>query len=90
MSFIILPQALRIVIPANVGQFISLFKDTSLVVIAALLDLLGIGRSVLAQSEFLGLQTEVLLFVAAVYWIFTFSMSHVSKRLEQTIGGGNR
>ncbi len=90
MSFIILPQALRIVIPANVGQFISLFKDTSLVVIAALLDLLGIGRSVLAQSEFLGLQTEVLLFVAAVYWICTFSMSYISKRLEQTIGGGNR
>lgn len=90
MSFIILPQALRIVIPANVGQFISLFKDTSLVVIAALLDLLGIGRSVLAQSEFLGLQTEVLLFVAVVYWIFAVSMSHVSKRLERTIGGGNR
>lgn len=90
MGFIILPQALRTVIPANVGQFISLFKDTSLVVIAGLLDLLGIARSVLAQSEFLGLQAEVLLFVAAVYWIFTYSMTHVSKRLEQVLGVGQR
>lgn len=88
MSFIILPQALKTVIPANVGQFISLFKDTSLVVIAGLLDLLGIARSVLAQSAFLGLQAEVLLFVAAVYWIFTYSMTHVSKRLEEVLGVG--
>jgi general L-amino acid transport system permease protein len=82
MSMIVLPQALRIVIPANVGQFISLFKDTSLVAVAGLFDLLGIARSVLAQSEFLGRQTEVLLFVAAVYWVFAYSLSHVSRRME--------
>jgi general L-amino acid transport system permease protein len=81
-GLIVLPQALRIVIPANVGQFISLFKDTSLVAVAGLFDLLGIARSVLAQSEFLGRQSEVLLFVAAVYWVFAYSLTHVSKRLE--------
>lgn len=90
MSLIILPQALRTVIPANVGQFISLFKDTSLVVIAGLLDLLGIARSVVAQSEFLGLYAETLLFVAVVYWIFAFSMTHISKRLENVLGVGKR
>lgn len=90
MSLIILPQALRTVIPANVGQFISLFKDTSLVVIAGLLDLLGIARSVVAQSEFLGLYAETLLFVAVVYWIFAFSMTHISKRLEDVLGVGKR
>jgi general L-amino acid transport system permease protein len=87
MGMIVLPQALRVVIPANVGQFISLFKDTSLVAIAGLLDLLGIARSVLAQSEFLGRQAEVLLFVAAVYWVFAYTLSAVSRRLEATGAG---
>ena len=83
MGMIVLPQALRIVLPANVGQFISLFKDTSLVAVAGLLDLLGIARSVLAQSEFLGRQSEVLLFVAALYWVFAYALTHVSRRLER-------
>jgi general L-amino acid transport system permease protein len=73
-----------------VGQFISLFKDTSLVVIAGLLDLLGIARSVVAQSEFLGLYAETLLFVALVYWVFAYSMTHISKRLEDVLGVGKR
>lgn len=90
MSLIVLPQALRSVIPANVGQFVSLFKDTSLVAIASLFDLLGIARSVLAQGDFLGRQTEVFLFVAFIYWIFAFSMVHVSKRLEEALGVGKR
>jgi len=90
MGMIVLPQALRIVIPANVGQFISLFKDTSLVAVAGLLDLLGIARSVLAQSEFLGRQSEVLLFVALVYWVFAYSLTYVSRRLEEALGVGQR
>lgn len=90
MGFIVLPQALRIVIPANVGQFISLFKDTSLVAIVGLLDLLGIGRAVLAQSDFLGRHAEVLLFVAVVYWVFAYSLTYVSRRLEDALGVGRR
>lgn len=90
MVFIVLPQALRAVIPANVGQFISLFKDTSLVFVAALLDLFNMGRSILANPQWLGFDREVLLFVAFVYWIFTYFMSHLSRRLEKLLGVGER
>lgn len=87
---IVLPQALRMVIPASVGQFISLFKDTTLVLIVGLLDLLSVGRSVLAQPEFMGLQTEVYLFVAAVFFVFSYAMSYASYRLETALGVGKR
>ena len=90
-TLIVLPQALRNVIPAIVGQFISLFKDTSLVVIVGLLDLVGIGKAVvLGNVEYINQQAEVYLFIAAVYWVFTFSMSHVSQILEQSLGVGDR
>jgi general L-amino acid transport system permease protein len=88
--FIVLPQALRMVIPATVGLFISLFKDTTLATIVALLELLGVGRSVLAQPEFLGLQTEVYVFVAAIFFIFSYAMSYASYRLEEALGVGKR
>jgi general L-amino acid transport system permease protein len=88
--FIVLPQALRAVIPANVGQFISLFKDTSLVFVAALLDLFNMGRSILANPHWLGSDREVLLFVAFVYWVFTYTMAHLSRRLEKILGVGER
>ncbi|MBI5300584.1 MAG: amino acid ABC transporter permease [Chloroflexi bacterium] len=88
--FIVLPQALRMVIPAIVGLFISLFKDTTLVLIVGLLDLLGVGRSVLAQPQFLGLQTEVYMFVAAVFFLFSYAMSFASYRLEEALGVGKR
>ncbi len=86
--FIVLPQALRAVIPAIVGQFISLFKDTSLVFILGLLDLLGVGRSVLGNEDWIGLQAEVFLFVALIYFIFTYAMSHVSQKIEADLGVG--
>jgi general L-amino acid transport system permease protein len=88
---IILPQAIRLVIPAIVGQFISLFKDTTLVVIVGLLDILGIGKSVLSTNpEWLDAQKEVYLFIALVFWVFTFSMSRSSRRLEKELGVGER
>lgn len=87
---IVLPQALRIVIPANVGQFISLFKDTSLVAIMGLLELLGIGKAVLANPDYMGLHREVYLFVAVVYGIFSYAMSYASRRLEIALGVGER
>ena len=85
---IILPQALRAVIPILVGQFIALFKDTSLVVIVGLLDLMGIARTVLAQPDFLGLQAEVYTFVAFIYGIFCYLMSAFSQRLEAKLHTG--
>ncbi|MCS6937139.1 MAG: amino acid ABC transporter permease [Candidatus Bipolaricaulota bacterium] len=88
--FIVLPQALRAVIPANVGQFISLFKDTSLVFVAALLDLFNIGRSILANPTWLAHDSEMLLFIASVYFVFAYFMSRLSQRLERLLGVGER
>jgi general L-amino acid transport system permease protein len=88
--FVVLPQALRAVIPANVGAFISLLKDTTLVVIVGLLDLLGIGRAVLAQSEWVGTSYEVYGFVAVVFFVLCYTMSKASYRLEAALGVGTR
>ena len=88
MLLIILPQALKIVIPVLVGQFIALFKDTSLVVIVGLLELMGIAKAVLAQPDFLGLQAEVYLFVALIYAVFCYVMSDLSQRLEKRLNTG--
>ncbi len=88
MLLIILPQALRSVIPAIVGQFISLFKDTSLVTIIGLLDLLSIAKTVIANPDWLGLQAEVYLFAAAIYFVFSYSMSYISQKIEGALGVG--
>ncbi|HEY48385.1 MAG: amino acid ABC transporter permease [Anaerolineae bacterium SM23_ 63] len=90
MVLIVLPQALRAVIPAIVGQFISLFKDTTLVVIVGLLDVLGIAKAVTGQREFIGLHKEVYAFAAVLFFICCFTMSTASRRLEQTLGVGER
>jgi len=87
---IVLPQALRAVIPALVGQFISLFKDTSLVAIVGLTDLLAIAQVSTQQGEFRGqgLIAETLLFASVVYWVGSYTMSRESQRLEQRLGVG--
>ncbi len=91
MLFIVLPQALRAIIPAIVGQFISLFKDTSVVVTVGLLDVLGIGKSiVLGNVEWVGSQSEVYIFIALLFWVFTYSMSYASRKLETALGVGER
>jgi general L-amino acid transport system permease protein len=88
--FVVLPQALRVVIPPIVSLFIGLFKDTTLVAIVGLLDLLAVSKSVLAQPEFLGLQKEVYVFIAGVFFIFCYVMSYASYRLEAALGVGKR
>jgi len=87
---IILPQALRIAIPMLVGQFIGLMKDTSLVAIVGLFDLLGIAKTVLAQPEFIGLQREVYAFISIFYWIISYGMSYLSQKIETAVGLGER
>jgi general L-amino acid transport system permease protein len=85
--FIVLPQALRAVLPAIVGQFISLFKDTTLVVIIGINDFLGIGRSIInSDPEFVQMRTEVYIFMAVVYWVFSYLMSLASRRIESAMG----
>jgi len=88
--FIVLPQALRLVIPALLNSFISLFKDTSLVAIVGLFDLLRIGRSVLAQSDWLGTHREVFAFAFLVYWGINMALTYGGRRLEQALGVGKR
>ena len=91
MLLIILPQALRAVIPAIVGQFIALFMDTTLAIIVGLVELLAIGKSILNSNvEWLLLDSEVYIFIAAVFWVFTYSMSYASRRLETALGVGER
>jgi general L-amino acid transport system permease protein len=89
-TFIILPQALRAVIPAMVGLFIGIFKDTSLVAIVGLTDLLGMAKNISANPEFLGTKMELFIFVALVFLIFCNMMSYASRRLEVALGVGKR
>lgn len=90
--FVVLPQALSAVIPALVGQFISLFKDTSLVAIVGLLELLGVAQVITQQPEFRGqgLLMETLLFAALIFWVGSYTMSGESQRLEKRLGVGER
>lgn len=88
--FIVLPQALRAVIPAIVGQFIGLFKDTSLLALFGILELTGISRSILANPLYIGRYGEIYVFIGIIYWLFCYSMSLASRKLEQTLGVGHR
>lgn len=89
--FVVLPQALRVSIPPLVGQLIATFKETSLLAVIGVFDLLRIANNVIpAQTQFLGVKREGLLFVCLVYWIFSYSMSKHSQRLERKLGVGER
>nr|MDT0251486.1 amino acid ABC transporter permease [Endozoicomonas sp.] len=85
MIMIILPQAMRLVIPGIVNTFIALFKDTSLVLVIGLFDLLAIIQAGLNDPAWLGNSVEGYLFAAFVFWIFCFGMSKYSQRLEQQL-----
>ncbi len=89
--FIVLPQSLRVSIPPLVGQLIATFKETSLLAVIGVFDLLRMANNVIpAQTQFLGVKREGLLFVCLVYWIFASSMSKHSQRLEKRLGVGER
>jgi general L-amino acid transport system permease protein len=88
---IVLPLALRAVIPAMVGQFIALFKDTSLLSIISVADLLFVRSLVHAQADFRGFGiAETLVFVMLGFWAVSFTMSRESQRLERRLGIGER
>jgi general L-amino acid transport system permease protein len=89
MSLIILPQALKLVIPGIVNTFISLFKDTTLVLIIGLFDLLAMIQSALTDPNWLGYAVEGFAFAALVYWIFCFGMSRYSMALERKLHTGH-
>jgi general L-amino acid transport system permease protein len=89
-ALIILPQALRAVIPALFNSFISLFKDTSLAAIIGLFEIVRIARSILAQTEWLGTHREVFLFAFVIYWLFNLAFTYGSSRVEEALGVGRR
>jgi general L-amino acid transport system permease protein len=92
-AYVVLPQALRNVIPAQIGQLISLFKDTSLAGLAmALFELLTVADAITAQEAFQGqgLSGETITFAALMFWVVAFTMSRESQRLERRLGVGIR
>jgi general L-amino acid transport system permease protein len=89
-GFIILPQALRIVIPPLVNTFIGFFKDTSLVLIIGLFDLLYMGKIALTDPPWQSFSTEVYLMLAVIYMAFCFAMSKYSRGLERELSRSHR
>jgi general L-amino acid transport system permease protein len=89
LAFIVLPQALKTAIPAIVGQFISLFQDTTLLATLGLLELLGISQSILANPNYIGRYAEVYLFIGVIYWFFCYAMSLGSRRIERQLSTGH-
>lgn len=90
MAFIILPQALRISIPGIVNTSIGLYKDTTLVSLVGLFDLLGMARAINADAKWMGLEIELYAFIAILFFISCFAMSRYSLWLEQRLARGER
>ncbi len=90
MGLVILPQALKLVIPGIVNTFIALFKDTSLVIIIGLFDLLNSIKQATTDPAWLGMATEGYVFAALVFWIFCFGMSRYSQHLERKLDTGHK
>jgi general L-amino acid transport system permease protein len=89
MRLIVLPQALKIVIPPLVGLFIALFKDTSLVVIIGIFDLTQAAKAALTDQAWRGFSVEVYIFISAIYFVFCYSMSKYSQSLEKRLATGH-
>ena len=85
MRLIILPQALKIVIPPSVSILISAFKDTSLVVIIGLYDLLKTTQTTLSEPKWMGFSAEAYIFIAVIYFLCCFFMSNYSRKLEREL-----
>ena len=83
MGLIIIPQTLRLVIPGLANNFLSLLKDTTLVAVIGLLDLLGVAKASMADTDWLGFTKEAYVFAAVVFWIFCFAISRYSVHLEK-------
>ncbi|EAB6717718.1 amino acid ABC transporter permease [Salmonella enterica subsp. enterica] len=92
MGLIVMPQALKLVIPGIVNTFIGMFKDTSLVVIISMFDLLGVVKQSFQQADWATPQTAKtgLIFAALVFWIFCFGMSRYSQYMERRLDRSHR
>lgn len=90
MGLIILPQALKLVIPGIVNTFISLFKDTTLVLIIGLFDILGTVQSTVTDPAWQNVAVEGYVFVAFCFWVFCFGISRYSQNLERKLDTGHK
>jgi general L-amino acid transport system permease protein len=90
MCKIILPQALKVVIPPLVSIFIALFKDTSLVVIIGIFDLTLAAKAALSDAAWRGFGVEAYIFISLIYFVFCFSMSKYSQALERRLAAGHQ
>ena len=84
LQLVILPQALRIAIPALTNQAIGLLQNTSLMALLGLVELLGIGRSLLANPAFIGRHLEVYVWIGALYWLFCTAMALLARKIERS------
>ena len=89
-GMIVLPQALRLVIPPMVNTFIGMFKDTSLVTIIGLFDLLNSARSSVSDPQWRGFGVEAYLFVSFIYLAYCFAMSKYSQKIEADLSSAER
>jgi general L-amino acid transport system permease protein len=89
MGLVVLPQALKIVIPGIVNNFIGLFKDTTLVLIIGLFDFLGMAQAASSSAHWIGFAIEGYVFTGFGFWIFCFGMSRYSQRLERRLHTGH-
>jgi general L-amino acid transport system permease protein len=89
-SFIVLPQAIRIALPAMTNEFIALVKNTTLVLIVSILDLLGIAQAALADPNWVGMNKEAYAFAGLLYWLGCFSLSRVGLAMERSRAKGER
>ena len=85
-----LPQAIRIALPAMTNEFISLVKNTTLVLIVSILDLLGIAQAALADPNWVGMNKEAYAFAGVIYWLGCFGLSRVGLMLERGRAKGER
>ena len=89
-GLIVLPQAIRIALPAMTNEFIALVKNTTLVLIVSILDLLGIAQAALADPSWVGMNKEAYAFAGVIYWLGCFSLSRVGLMLERGSAKGER
>jgi general L-amino acid transport system permease protein len=90
MALVVLPQALRVAIPGLVNEFISLFKNTTLVLIVSLFDLLGMVEPSIADPKWVDRRLEGYVFAGLIFWLICFGLSRYSVRLERRLAAAQR
>ena len=81
-----LPQAIRITLPAIVSQMIAMLKDTSLVYFFGITDAFKVAQDIPNQRDFIGQDFDALIFIGMMFWVLSFYLSQISRRIEKSLG----